>query len=175
MSSCFYKGEIQLNKGDPFAFQVLHLTKAFYQAYPNPPCAEILKKEQRSYNCLLVQSHYGYFICIPYRSEIKHHYSYLFKNSHRSNLHKSGLDYTKIVIIVNSSFISAQSSLIDQDEYVETRKNIRKIKDEALAFVDDYVNHIKGITVLHLKEFARRYQYSPLKYFHKELGITQIS
>ncbi len=154
-------------------FQVLRLTKAFYQAYPNPPCIEILKKEQRSYNCLLVQSYYGYFICIPYRSEINHHYSYLFKKSHRSNSHKSGLDYTKIVIIADVSFISEQISLIDRDEYVETRKNICQIKREAVKYVEDYVNHVKGISTLHAREFTRRYQYSPLKYFHKELGIIE--
>ena len=50
-------------------YQILKLTDAFYQAYPNPPCREILKKQQRAYNCLLFQSHYGYFICVPYRSK----------------------------------------------------------------------------------------------------------
>ena len=53
-------------------YQILKLTDAFYKAYPNPPYTEILKKNQRAYNCLLFQSHYDYFICIPYRSEITH-------------------------------------------------------------------------------------------------------
>ena len=47
-------------------YQILKLTNAFYSAYPNPPYTEILKKNQRVYNCLLFQSHYDYFICIPY-------------------------------------------------------------------------------------------------------------
>ena len=46
-------------------YQILKLTDVFYQAYPNPPYKEILKKNQRAYNCLLFQSHYDYFICIP--------------------------------------------------------------------------------------------------------------
>ena len=53
-------------------YQILKLTNAFYSAYPNPPYTEILKNNQRAYNCLLFQSHYDYFICIPYRSEITH-------------------------------------------------------------------------------------------------------
>ena len=39
-------------------YQILRLTDAFYNAYPNPPYKEILKKKQRAYNCLLLQTHY---------------------------------------------------------------------------------------------------------------------
>ena len=35
-------------------YQILRLTNAFYSAYPNPPYIEILKKNQRAYNCLLL-------------------------------------------------------------------------------------------------------------------------
>lgn len=79
-------------------YQILRLTDAFYRVYPNPPYREILKKKQRAYNCLLFQSHYDYFICIPYRSEITHKYAYHFSNTTRSKAHRSGLDYSKIVI-----------------------------------------------------------------------------
>jgi hypothetical protein len=82
-------------------YQILNLTDNFHNDYPNPPYVEILKKKQRPYNCLLFQSHYDYFICIPYRSEITHAYAYHFKNSARSRQRKSGLDYTKIVIYSN--------------------------------------------------------------------------
>ena len=57
-------------------YQILKLTNAFYNAFPNPPYIEILKKNNRAYNCLLFQSHYGYFICIQYRSEIRHKYGF---------------------------------------------------------------------------------------------------
>ena len=39
-------------------YQILRLTDAFYNAYPNPPYIEILKKKKRAYNCLLFQTHY---------------------------------------------------------------------------------------------------------------------
>jgi len=118
-------------------YQILKLTDAFYNAYPNPPYIEMLKKNQRAYNCLLFQTHYNYFICIPYRSEISHRYAYLFKKSARSRQHKSGLDYTKIVII---------------------NKN-------------EYIAHIMERRIQHPSEFKRRYTYSSLQYFHKELGL----
>ena len=53
-------------------YQILKLTEHFYNAYPNPPYREVLKKNQRAYNCLLFQTHYDFFICIPYRTEIHH-------------------------------------------------------------------------------------------------------
>ena len=152
-------------------YQILKLTDDFYNTYPNPPYIEILEKKQRAYNCILFQTHYGYFICVPYRTEISHKYAYHFKNSARSIMHKSGLDYTKIVIITDTRFIDTQDALVDKDEYNETMVNLEKIKSEALAFVEEYVSHIKGEQLLHPKEFKRRYLFSPLKYFHTEMGI----
>ena len=88
-------------------YQILKLTDEFYRDYPNPPYQEILKKRQRAYNCLLFQTHYGYFICIPYRTEISHEYSFRFTNTARSKKHKSGLDYSKIVIIAKTEYIDS--------------------------------------------------------------------
>ena len=152
-------------------FQILRLTDDFFNSYPNPPYTEILKKKQRAYKCVLFQTHYDYFICIPFRSEMTHHYGYRFKNSARSASHKSGVDYTKIVIISKTEYIDSNDAIIDHDEYTETMINSARIKNDALIFVEDYVAHIKGVKKLHPREFQRRYSYSPLKYFHNELGV----
>lgn len=152
-------------------YQILRLTDEFYNTYPNPPYKEILKKKQRAYNCLLFYTHYDYFICIPYRSEIRHEYAFHFTTTVRSKAHKSGLDYSKIVIIAKSTYIDSSDAIIDKDEFNETMVNLERIKHESLEFVEDYVKHIKGIKLLHKREFDRRYSFSPLKYFHKELGI----
>ena len=152
-------------------YQILKLTESFYNAYPNPPYSEILKKKQRSYNCLLFQTHYDYFICIPYRSEINHKYAFHFTDTFRSRTHKSGLDYSKIVIITKTDYIDVTGAIIDKDEFNETMVNLERIKKEALDFVEDYVAHMNGIRLLHKKEFDRRYRFSPLKYFHNELEI----
>ncbi len=161
---CFTKEE--------FDYQVLNLTQNFYTDYPDPPYKEIVRKNSRPYNCLLIQSHYGYFICIPYRSHIRHKYSFMFKNSFRSKRAKSGLDYSKIVIVADSNYIGQTDAIVDKDEYNETRNNIEYIKNDAQEYVDDYVNYLSGnSTKYDKKEFERIYQYSTLQYFHKELGI----
>lgn len=45
-------------------YAVYSLSDEFYEKYPNPPYKELLKKKERRYACLLIQSHYGYFICM---------------------------------------------------------------------------------------------------------------
>ncbi len=152
-------------------YQILKLTDKFYHTYPNPPYREILKKRHRAYNCLLFQTHYEYFICIPYRTEIRHSYAYHFTGTSRSKDHRSGLDYSKIVIITKTDYIDSEDAIIDKDEFKETMVHLEQIKKEALNFVEDYMTHMKGIRILHKREFDRRYNFSPLKYFHKELGI----
>ena len=152
-------------------YQILRLTNKFYNDYPNPPYKEILKKKHRAYNCLLFQTHYEYFICIPYRTEIHHPYAFHFTTTERSKIHRSGLDYSKIVIISKTEYIDSVDVLIDKDEFNETMINLGHIKKEALKFVEEYVEHEKGIGLLHKREFDRRYGFSPLKYFHDELGI----
>ena len=155
-------------------YQILKLTDDFYNTYHNPPYTEIMKKRQRAYTCILFQTHYGYFICVPYRTEISHKYAYHFKKSKRSQAHKSGLDYTKIVIISDTKYIDSKDALIDKDEYNETMIYLERIKREALEYVEEYIAHIKGKNVLHPREFNRRYEFSTLKYFHAEMGVEEI-
>ncbi len=154
-----------------FDFQIYRLSDNFYNTYPKTQYIEILEKRTRPYNCIIFESSEEYFVCIPYRTNLNHKYAYYFKNTQRCIQHKSGLDYTKIVIIKDISFIDNGQVVIDQDEYVETVMNIYRIKDEAFNFLEDYKKHIKGELILHLSEFNRRYCYSPLKYFHNELNI----
>ena len=152
-------------------YQILQLSSAFYQHYKSPPYQEILKKNNRPYNCLLFQTHYNYYICVPYRTEISHSYAYRFKNSQRSRKHKSGLDYTKILIVNKTEYLDDKDALIDKDEYNETMQNADKIKREALNYVEDYVAILNKKKTIHPSEFRRKYGMSSLQYFHKELGI----
>ncbi|RKI80462.1 hypothetical protein D7V83_14205 [bacterium 0.1xD8-71] len=143
-------------KEDLFDYQVLNLTDKFYSDYPDPPYEEILKKNSRPYNCLSVQSHYGYFICIPYRSHINHKQAFKFKKSIRSKRTNSGLDYSKIVIIKNSEYISTTEAIVDKDEFNETRDNIEYIKKDAQKYIDNYVDYLMGKTTKYDKrEFER--------------------
>ena len=160
------------SNNDAFDYQVLHLTEQFYNAYPNPPYKEIMRKDVRPYNCLLLQSHYEYFICIPYRSHINHKYAFKFKHTVRSKTKKSGLDYSKMVIIKNMDYISAANAIVDQDEYNETRDNIEYIKNDSQEYIDHYIEYVSGNSSQYSpQEFKRIYGFSTLKYFHRELGI----
>lgn len=161
------------SKEDSFDFQILNLTNKFYSDYPDPPYKEIERKNSRPYNCLLVQSHYGYFICIPYRSHINHKYAFKFKKSNRSRRTNSGLDYSKIVIVKNSGYIGTTDAIVDKDEFNETRDNIEYIKNDAQQYIDNYVNYLMGKTTKYDKrKFDRIYRYSTLQYFHSELEIV---
>ena len=157
---------------DSFDYQVLNLTEKFYKDYPDSPYREIVRKETRPYNCLLIQSHYGYFICIPYRSHVNHKYSYKFKYSARSRITDSGLDCTKIIIVRKPEYIGVSDAVVDADEYRETRYNIEYIKKDAQSYTDDYIEFIFGkSTKYDARKFQRVYGFSTLKYFHKELKI----
>ena len=154
-------------------YQILKLTPMFYNDYLNSSHTEILQKNNRAYNCLLFQTHYNFFIAVPYRSEIAHKYAYHFRYSKRSRIHKSGLDYTKIIIVGQNEYLDTKDAVIDNDEYNETIRNFNKIKQEVLEYVEEYMNYVEGRGRISEKEFERRYKYSTLKYFHKELGLEE--
>lgn len=153
-----------------FDFQILCLSSTSYRAYPNPPYIEILKKETRPYKCLLLETHYDYYICIPFRTNIGHNYCFLTRSSERTEEGNTGLDYTKMVVIQKSEFLDSETAVIGHDEYVKVIKNLDRIKRDSLQYLEQYCNHHRGISVLSSREY-RKYRYSPLKYFHKELGI----
>lgn len=112
----------------------------------------------------------GYYICVPFRTEMKHNNGYKFKFSVRSKKHQSGLDFSKLVIISNSAFIREDSTIVC-DEYIEFEKQEDQIHKKLAKYIYDYVEHVEGDVPLHIKQFERKYHYSTLKYFHKELGI----
>lgn len=151
---------------------VCRLTEDFMKDYPLSQYPELMYKIGRPYNCLLVDVHLDdYFIFIPYRSHIRHNNAFKFRGTQRSKENQSGLDYSKIVLISKYEYGTAKNTVVDQDEYNETRKNIQKIATEAVAYIDGYVNHCNGTKVLHHKEFDRRYRYSTLPYFHDLLKL----
>ena len=95
----------------------------------------------------------------------------MFRSSQRSRHSKSGLDYTKIILLNKSNYIDGKKVVVDQDEYNETQKNLVQIVTESVAYIEGYVNHVAGTATMHPKQFARKYQYSTLPYFHDILNI----
>lgn len=143
------------------------LSLKFSKDYPADTYPELLHKHNRPYTCLLIETHNDYFICVPFRSSIRHKNAFMFTSTARSKYTKSGLDYSKIIIIKdNIYFDSTATAIVDRDEYTEMMKNLPTIVQEANDYVEAYINHIKGIVPMHPRAFARKYQYSTLRYFH---------
>lgn len=153
--------------------EILRLSNCFYVDYPKNQYPELLQKIERPYACLMIELR-NYHICIPYRTHIDHTNSYRFKLSVRSKSNKSGLDFSKMAIVIDPQYIDKKPALIDKDEFNETMINIDKIVSSALKYVDTYIDHVSDRNRIHEKEFLRKYKYSTLPYFHRELGIEEV-
>ena len=103
-----------------FAFEIRYLSNNFYNTYPHTNFPEILEKDQRPYTCLFIDTNLGFYMCIPFRTDIRHNYAYHFKKSKRSAAHPSGLDFTKMILISDNTFIENTPAIVDQDEFTET-------------------------------------------------------
>lgn len=149
--------------------EIYLLSSKFTKDYPTNRFPELMYKLGRPYSCLLIDSHCDYFICVPYRSSICHKNAFMFKNSVRSIKSKSGLDYSKIVLIKDIEYLDNRKAIIDKDEYNETITHLSVIVSEVIKYIDNYKAHIEGTRVLNTKEFERKYKFSTLKYFHELL------
>ena len=150
-----------------YEYQLYYLSSQFYQAYPQNLFPEIEYKSTRAYACMLIDTHDGYFICVPFRSNIRHKNAFRFKHSIRSQKNASGLDYSKIAIISNDDYLdSSKAVYIDGDEYKEFITNANHIAKAAVKYVDDYILHVTAVKPLDEKEYTRKYGFSTLPYFH---------
>ncbi len=154
-----------------YTIDVKKLNNQFYADYPENLYSELLSKADRPYSCVTLKNNNS-FICIPFRSNITRNNAFFFSNTIRSQQTKSGLDYEKIVLITDETkYFDVTPPIVDNDEYVEMIINADKIAEDALKYIERYINHIKGTATLHPREFARRYGFTSLRYFHNELGI----
>lgn len=157
-----------------FDYEIYKLSQKFETDYPITKYPEILYKSDRPHYCLLIESHCDYFICVPFRSNIDHNNAFLFKGTKRSKKSRSGIDYSKMIIIKDTDYLNNTNVVIDQDEYNQAIKHIDTIVNESVSYLEIYINHIKGTKVLHQREFDRLYKYTSLKYFHDILRIDDI-
>lgn len=152
--------------------QVYLLSQKFIQDYPLAVYSELLYKPGRPYACLLIETHEGYLICVPFRSNIQHKNAFLFKNTLRSLNSQSGLDYSKMVLIQNKDYLDlSKTAVVDQDEYNEMRANLPKIVGQVYRYIGTYMDHVTGVKPLHPQGYARKYGFSTLPYFHDVMGI----
>jgi protein AbiQ len=140
-----------------------HLTKLFYDTYEE--CKEILLKEKRQY-CIALFVVDGIIFAIPFRTNINHKYSYIFKNSPRSD--KSGLDFTKAVVITDDNFIG-EDTIIDSKEYSEFINKQVVIANRFEKFIKDYKKWTGNPSYYRAEKTIA---FSSLQYFYKELGLS---
>ena len=145
---------------------IYNLSAQFYADYPQNHFKEIATKKGRPYSCLLIEYIDDTYICIPFRSHVNHKYAYHFKNSDRSKRDRSGLDYTKTILIRNDVYLDSKTAIVDQDEYKEVMKNLPRIAKEIYQYISDYKDDLNGVKKLHHREWARRYGMSTLPYFN---------
>lgn len=138
-----------------YDIEVRKLSEYFIADYPEIKYPELMHKMGRPYSCLLVDTHSDYLICIPFRSQINHGNSFLFRESKRSLIKKSGLDYSKIVLIKDLKYIANENAVVDQDEYNEVRKNLDSIVSEVTDYIDDYIGYITGVSIINTKQYDR--------------------
>jgi hypothetical protein len=157
-----------------FDSQVYLLSPKFITDYPLSSYPELMYKLGRPYTCLLIETHDDYFLCVPFRSSINHRNAYHFTGTQRSLKSRSGLDYSKTVVIKNGDYIdSATPAIVDQDEYSEMMKNLPAIVQQVLDYVNAYIGHKNGTAPLHPREYTRRYGFSTLPYFDSILGLSK--
>lgn len=162
MISSFY---LDVNILIEFDYDLKCLSENFYKDYPSNLFPEILEKDKRAYCCVVIETKWNYFICIPFRTNMHHKNGYHFKTSERAMKFRSGIDYSKMVLISNPHYFTSTTGIIDKDEFNEFRINKDFIINEALEYLETFEKHIKGEIVLHKKEFERKYKYSSLQYF----------
>lgn len=148
-----------------YEYEIKQLSKAFYDDCHKNSWNEVLEKEKRSYNCIVIETYYDFFICIPFRTEMNHKNGYHFKNSIRSKTHKSGIDYSKMVLIDNSDYISDSAGIIDPDEYKEFVQNEEKIISDSVNYLKDYIDFSNGESKLSAEANKRKFGYTSLCHF----------
>ena len=150
-------------------FRIVTLNDDFYERYKSNDYPELLQKKTRPYNCLLTKSERGYYICIPFRSRIKHKDAFLFYDKSKKGF-SPGLDYTKTIIFKDLFYINTKKGNVKREHYLETYYNIIVICEQVSDYIDTYKEYVIEKDKKAMK-LERRYKYSTLQYFHKELGI----
>ncbi len=145
-------------------FELNYLSKKFYTDYNAEDFPEIEHKMTRPYMVLLIKLDENTF-AIPFRTNIRHSCCYKFKNSGRKTEAITGLDFTKAVVVNDKSYISDPAT-IDNKEYTELSNKYFFIIKKFKNYLEGYIDYINGNS----NEFnSKKYMYSTLAYFKKEL------
>lgn len=140
----------------------------FYADYPSNLFPEIENKPTRPYVVLIIDIQ-GNKYALPFRTHIRHKYCYKFKNSNRATDSATGIDFSKAVIVNDPKYIGDPTQ-IDNKEYVE-------LANKFYFIISKFTNYLQGYIKFRTNggdEFAeKKYKFTTLKYFDKELGLSK--
>lgn len=126
----------------------------------------MMKKIKRPYLILYLYNEYDFVICVPFRSHIKHKQCYIFKKNIKSRKIKSGLDYTKVILLKDLKYVNIENIKINEKDRIDIKENIDKIASCIFNFIETYINLYNTSNENKSVEFQRKYKYTTLKYFH---------
>lgn len=139
------------------------LTNEFYNNYRGNQYKEILRKRDRPYITFRVKID-GIEFALPFRSDISHSYAF-FTNEDKT----AGIDYSKAVVITESSYIDIQTQVfLRQDEFEIVKVNYYNIEQGFKKYLKEYKKAAKRMNIKRNRDFCK---FSALQYFHNELGI----
>lgn len=148
--------------------KIRYLSSTFYNEYDSINYPEIEHKESRPYLVYVVKVNDVTF-AIPFRTNIRHNSCYKFKNTTRQTDSSTGLDFSKAVVISDEKYLSTAAT-IDNKEYIELEDRFYFITNRFEQYLEGYRKYVNGS----LDQYAaKKYAYTTLKYFHKELSIGE--
>lgn len=113
------------------------LTDQFYSDYPINRYPQIESKKNRPYAHIMVNS-YEKLFCIPLRSNITHPHAYFTNKKTRS-----GIDYSKAVIIDNSNYIDNDTKVfLRQDEFNKLRGKEHIIQKQFRNYIELFYSSV---------------------------------
>ena len=151
---------------DKRVYKISYLTKEFYRNFTEDKFPEILHKENRPYLVFIVKVENNTF-AIPFRTNVTHQYSYRFKNTDKATDTSTGLDFSKAVIVNENLYIGNDAS-IDKKEFIELENKVYFIIKKFSNYVKNYIRYTKDKNT---EMLDKKYKFSSLQYFNKELGI----
>ena len=136
------------------------LSNDFYKDYPGDKYPELESKNGRPYVVLLVRINDLKF-AIPFRTNIKHKYSYTFKSTGRTTKSNTGIDFSKAIVVLKESYLDGKAN-IDNKEYAELDSKASFIINKFKKYVQNYVTYK---TSGGDENIFYKYRYSTLNYF----------
>ena len=144
--------------------QTVILKKTFYDQHVEHK--EILaNKDGRPYLSLIIEYNDKIF-AIPFRTNIKHKYAFIFKTSTRkTDISKGepGIDYTKSVVIKETDI--ERHCAINKNEWIEINKNLNTITNNFMDYIKKFIASIATDDFKKLPVF----KYSSLQYFIEDI------